>query len=297
MPKTPAWARNKHVFATLGLLAFAFSNGFIVSVGVAWAQTRPDLVSTDRLRVCADPADMPFSNKAKEGFENKIAALVADELKLPLHFYFMPQGPGFVRNTLGTTLCDVIMGYASGSDIVDHTNAYYASTYVLVTKKGGPLDGIDRLEDPRLKEAKLGIMAGTPPADHFMELGLTPKAKTYPLLVDRRYASPAEDAMHDVESGLIDGVVLWGPIAGYYAKMQSPPLSMTPLIEDKRPKLDYRIAFGIRRGEAEWKHRLNDVIRKRQKDIDAILQSYGVPLMPISGAAENAPSKTPGGGE
>jgi quinoprotein dehydrogenase-associated probable ABC transporter substrate-binding protein len=258
------------------------------------AQTRPDLVSTDRLRVCADPADMPFSDKAKEGFENKIAGVIADELKLPLHFYFMPQGPGYVRNTLGTTLCDVIIGYASASDIVDHTNPYYASTYVLVTKKGGPLDGVDRLEDPKLKNAKLGIMAGTPPADHFMELGLTPNAKTYPLLVDRRYASPNEDAMHDIESGLIDGAVLWGPIAGYYAKMQSPPLSVTPLIENKRPKFDFRIGFGIRRGESDWKHRLNDVIRKRKQDIEAILRAYGVPLVPIDSATEEAPPGTPG---
>ncbi len=287
MPKTPAWARNRLFCATLGLLA-------LILPGAARAQTRPDLVSTSRLRVCADPADMPFSDKAKEGFENKIAAVVADELKLPLHFYFMPQGPGYVRNTLGTTLCDVIIGYASASDIVDHTNPYYASTYVLVTKKGGPLDGIDRLEDPRLKNAKLGIMAGTPPADHFMQLGLTPNAKTYPLLVDRRYASPDEDAMRDIESGLIDGAVLWGPIAGYYAKKQSPPLSVTPLIENSRPKFDFRIAFGIRRGEADWKHRLNEVIRKRQKDIDAILQSYGVPLVPIDAAAEEAPVKASG---
>jgi mxaJ protein len=261
----------------------------LLAAAPALAQTRPDLVTTDRLRVCADPAAMPFSDKAGEGFENKIAEILADELKLPLHYFWMPQGPGFVRNTLGTDLCDVLIGYAAGSDIVDHTNAYYASTYVLVTKKGGSLDGIDRLEDPRLKERKLGVVAGTPPADHLLRLGLTVNAKTYPLLVDRRYESPAEDALRDVETGVIDAAILWGPIGGYFAQKASPPLSTTPLREDTRPLLAFRIAFGIRRNETDWKHRLNAVIRKRQKDIDAILSSYGVPLLPINAVPSEAP--------
>ncbi len=165
MPTTPAWVPNSFLAATKKTLALA-AVSLALTAGVASAQTRPDLVATDRLRVCADPADMPFSDRAREGFENKIAAVVADELKLPLHYYWMPQGPGFIRNTLSTTLCDVIIGYAAGSDIVDHTNPYYASTYVLVTQKGGPLDGVDRLEDPRLTESnargRRGHAAGRP---------------------------------------------------------------------------------------------------------------------------------------
>jgi mxaJ protein len=266
MPKTPAW-----VLISAALAASA-----------AAAQTRPDLVATDRVRVCADPADLPFSNKARQGFENKIAEILADELKLPLHYIWSPQGPGFVRNTLGTDLCDVILGAAVGSDIVDHTNAYYASTYVLVTKKGGPLDGIERLEDPRLKGSRLGVIAATPPADHLLALGLTDTAKTYPLLVDRRYASPAEDALKDVEAGVIDAAILWGPIGGYFANKASPPLSATPLKEDARPLFSFRIAFGIRHNEIDWKHRLNAAIANRQKDIDAVLASYGVPLLPLA---------------
>lgn len=285
MPTTPAWVLNRLFPAAMGMLALAFLTG------AAAAQTRPDLAATDRLRVCADPSDMPFSDKAREGFENKIAEVVADELKLPLHYYWMPQGPGFVRNTLGTTLCDVIIGYAAGSDIVDHTNPYYASTYVFVTKKGGPLDGIDRLEDPRLKDRKLGVIAGTPPADHFLSLGLTPDAKSYQLLVDRRYFNPAEDAIRDVESGVTEGAVLWGPIGGYYAKNASPALTVTPLREDTRPLFSFRISFGIRRDEIDWKHRLNAVIRKRRKDIDAILESYGVPLVPINAAVAEPPGR------
>ena len=270
---------------------------FLCAILAAWmlfaapvlAQTRPDLTVADRLRVCADPANMPFSNKAGEGFENKIAEIIADELKQPLHYFWMPQGPGFVRNTLGADLCDVIIGVAAGSDIVDHTNAYYASTYVLVAKKGGALDGVESLGDPRLKDAKLGVIAATPPADHLLRLGLTDNAKTYPLLVDRRYASPAEDALRDVESGLIDAAILWGPIGGFFAKKTTPPLSATPLRADQPPSFSFRIAFGIRRNEIDWKHRLNAAIHNRQKDIDAVLAAYGVPLLPLDSVRQEPP--------
>jgi quinoprotein dehydrogenase-associated probable ABC transporter substrate-binding protein len=283
MPKTPAWARNKRLLHAMAGLCVLTLQSLPVR-----AQTVPDLVTRDRLRVCADPANMPFSDKAGEGFENKIAEIVADELKRPLHYYWMPEGPGFVRNTLGADLCDVIMGYASGADIVDHTNPYYASTYVLVTRKGGPLDGVDRLEDPRLKGHKLGFVAATPPTDHLLRLGLAANAKIYDLLVDHRYSSPSEDAIRDLESGVTDAVILWGPIGGYYAKKASPPLTATPLVETSRPTFAFRIAFGIRRDESDWKHELNAVIRKRQNDIDAILKSYGVPLLPVQSVAPEA---------
>jgi mxaJ protein len=282
-----AWVRNKALGGALGVIVLALPAGS----ALAQMSTMPDLVARDRLRVCADPSNMPFSDKAGKGFENKIAEIVANELKRPLHYYWMPQGPGFIRNTLGTDLCDVIIGYASGSGLVDHTNPYYASTYVLVTKKGGPLDGVNRLEDPRLKGRRLGVMAATPPTDHMLKLGLMANAKIYDLLVDHRFFSPAKTAIKDLESGVTDAVILWGPIGGYYAKHASPPLTATPLIEKTRPYFSFRISFGIRRGELDWKHRLNAVIRKRQKDIDAVLTSYGVPLLPINSVAIEAPSR------
>ena len=279
-PKIPAWGseltrRSRRVGA--GFLAMWVS---VSVVDVALAQQVPELTAPDRLRVCADPSSLPFSNRDRAGFENKIADIVADELKLPLRYYWVPQGPGFVRNTLGSGLCDVIIGYASGADIVQHTNPYYTSTYVLVTKRGSPIDGVERLEDPRLKDAKLGVIAATPAADHLLRLGLTAGAKTYSLLVDRRYDSPAEEALADVSSGIIDGAILWGPIGGYFAsRAGGPAFSVSPLHEDVRPSLAFRITFGIRANEPNWKHRLNGVIRKRQKDIDAVLASYGVPLV------------------
>ncbi|MFA5122425.1 quinoprotein dehydrogenase-associated putative ABC transporter substrate-binding protein [Zavarzinia sp.] len=287
MPKPPAWAIR-------AALALALAPPLAAGAGGAAAQQVPELASTDRLRVCADPANMPFSDKAGEGFENKIAAIVADELKRPLRFFWVPQGPGAVRNSLGSGLCDVIIGYASGADIVQHSNPYYRSAYVLVVKAGGPLDGVDRLEDPRLQGHRLGVIAATPPADHLLRLGLTAEAKTYALLVDRRSDSPAEEALADLAAGTVDGVILWGPIGGYFSKKAAVPLKVTPLVkETERPALSFRITFGIRAGEIQWKHKLNDVIRKRRADIEAVLTSYGVPLVPDDGRLDESERDRP----
>jgi quinoprotein dehydrogenase-associated probable ABC transporter substrate-binding protein len=251
------------------------------------AQVRPELVSSDRLRVCADPANLPFSNKARAGFENKIAEIVADELKLPLHYYWMPQGPGFVRNTLGSDLCDVIIGYAIDADLVDHTIPYYASTYALVTRPDSPLAGVDHLDDARLKASRLGVIAATPPVDHLLRLGLTEQAKTYALLVDRRFSSPAEEALADLAAGAIDAAILWGPIAGYFAQQAATPLRVTPLRDKSRPPLAFAIGFGVRPNEPLWKHRLNAVIDKRRNDIEAVLKSFSAPLVPTDALPQN----------
>ncbi|MBB4197470.1 hypothetical protein CCR94_07080 [Rhodoblastus sphagnicola] len=269
----------------------------LTAAGAALAQTRPDLVSRDRLRVCADPSNLPYSDKAKAGFENRIAEIVADELKLPLRYFWMPQGPGFVRATLGEGMCDVIVGYAVGSDVVDHSNPYYASTYALVSRAGSGLENVETLDDPRLAGVKLGVIAATPPTDHLLRLGLLDKAKTYALLVDRRFASPAEEAIHDVETGAIDALAIWGPIGGYFAKKAAVPLAVAPLHADQRPALAYRIGFGLRRNELEWKHRLNDVIRARKKDFEAVLRDYGAPLVPIEAAPIGASSQRGEGAE
>jgi quinoprotein dehydrogenase-associated probable ABC transporter substrate-binding protein len=246
----------------------------------AAAQQRPAVVSDEAFRVCGDPANMPFSNRDEGGFENKIAELIAAEVKLPLRYFWMPQGPGFVRNTLGTKLCDVIIGYASGADPVQNTNAYYKSAFVLITKTGGPLDGVDRLSDERLKDKRIGLIAATPPADYMLRYGLVPKAKSYPLIVDRRYDSPAEAMISDIVSGEIDAGILWGPNGGWFARQAATPLTVTALThETNGPPMSFRITFGIRHGELEWKRRLNELIAGRQGEIDRILLGYGVPLL------------------
>lgn len=281
MRRRPASASEERLIpivaslATVALLAI-----LLLAPSGAGGQEIPSSVSTDTLRVCADPANMPFSDKKAEGFENRIADIVADELKVPVRYYFMPQGPGFVRNTLSKRLCDVVMGYAAGAGPLLHTNPYYQSVYVLVVKKGGPLDGVDRLSDPRLKGAKLGLMAATPPADHLLELGLLGNAKTYSLLVDHRYDSPAQEMIGDLAEGKIDGALLWGPLGGYYAKTAATPMTVVPLLhEAERPELAFRITMGVRPTDHAWKQTLNTILKKRQADIDKALLDFGVPLL------------------
>ncbi|MFL5115651.1 MAG: substrate-binding domain-containing protein [Microvirga sp.] len=252
----------------------------LIRPGAAAAQEIPDVVARDVLRVCADPHNMPFSNRKGQGFENRIAEIVADELKVPLRYYWLSQGPGFIANTLGSKLCDVVMGYAAGADPVQHTNPYYRSVYVLLVRRSAGLDGLDRLSDPRLQGKRLGVIAATPPVDHLLEEGLLATAKSYALLVDRSTETPAEDMIGDLIAGRIDGALLWGPIGGDLARRSAEPLTVIPLLHEReRPPLSYRITFGIRHNEQDWKRRLNQAIRKRQADFDRVLFDFGGPLL------------------
>jgi quinoprotein dehydrogenase-associated probable ABC transporter substrate-binding protein len=263
----------------IGLLVALPALAGVASDRAAHAQ-RVDLVDRTALRVCSDPANLPFSNDKGEGFENKIAEIVAADLKLPVEYTWFPQAIGFIRQTLFAKRCDVVMGYAQGDDLVLNTNHYYRSTYALVVRKGAGLDGIDNLEDPRLRGKRIGVIAGTPPTTAMALLGLIEHAKPYPLMVDRRYESPAERMIEDVQSSDIDAGVLWGPIAGYFASKANGDLKVVPLLKDAAGKrMAYRITFGVRPLEDEWKRQLNGLIAKRQGDIDAVLLQFGVPLL------------------
>ena len=252
----------------------------LVAPALAGEGSRVDLVNRLSLRVCADPANLPFSNDKVQGFENKIADIVAAELKVPVEYVWFPQATGFIRNTLFAKRCDVVLGYAQGDELVLNTNAYYRSVYTLVYRKGGSLDGVDALSDPRLKDKRLGIVAGTPPASTMAALGLIANAKPYPLMVDRRYDAPAERMIADIRSGEVDAGVLWGPIAGYLAARDGEKLTVVPLLKETvGPRLAYRITFGVRQGEDDWKRELNALIAKLQGRLDAVLLEYGVPLI------------------
>ena len=239
-----------------------------------------DLVNRQQLRVCSDPSDLPFSNEKGEGFENKIAGIIADELKLPLVYTWYPKSMGFIRLTLAAKKCDLIIGWGQGDEMVLNTNHIFRSVSALVYKPGAGLDGIDSLSDPRLKDKRVGIVAGTPPADYVAKYGLMTKAKPYRLVIDRRFESPAEEMMKDIRSGEIDVGIEWGPIAAYWASRGGDKLTVVPLLKEKGgPKLAYRITMGVRQGDDAWKRRLNEVIAKRQGDIDKVLLDYGVPML------------------
>lgn len=279
-PSAPARRRRPAGRRLAAVLAALPAAALLLAPAGGRAQQIPNSVADDSLRVCADPANMPFSDRKEAGFENRIAGIVADELKVPVRYYWMPQGPGFVRNSLSMRLCDVVIGYAAGADPVLHTNPYYTSVYVLVVKADGPLATVDSLADPRLKGHKLGVVAATPPADHLLAAGLLADAKTYSLLVDRRFESPGEAMIADLKGGVIDGALLWGPTGGYFAKQAGPGLKAIPLVKDtERPDLSYRITAGVRPTDHDWKQTLNLILRKRQADIDKVLLDYGVPLL------------------
>lgn len=261
------------------LLAVLLSMDLVAPVCAAEGQ-RTDLVNRTALRVCADPANMPFSNDKNEGFENKIAEIVAAELKVQVEYTWFPQATGFIRQTLFAKRCDVVIGYAQGDELVLNTNHYYRSTYALLYRAGTGLDGVVSLADPRLKDRRIGVIAGTPPANIMAQLGLIQRAKPYPLMVDRRYDSPGERMINDIRSGDIDAGVLWGPIAGYFAAKGGDKLLVVPLLKETgTPRMAYRITFGVRNLEDDWKRQLNAVIAKRQSDIDALLLQFGVPLL------------------
>jgi quinoprotein dehydrogenase-associated probable ABC transporter substrate-binding protein len=239
-----------------------------------------ELVDPKVLRVCADPRNLPFSNEKGEGFENKLAELLADKLQKKLDYVFFPQATGFVRMTLGAHRCDVIMGFPQGDDAVQGTNPYYRTAYALVAKQGSGLDDVTTLEDERLKSKHIGIVAGTPPATNMAVAGLMANAKPYALMIDTRIDSSAEAMIKDLAKGEIDAGVLWGPLAGYYAKQANPPLHVTPLVKETTgPKLVYRIGMGVRAADQNWKRQLNRLIQENQPAINKILLDFGVPLL------------------
>ncbi|HWJ17795.1 MAG TPA: substrate-binding domain-containing protein, partial [Geobacterales bacterium] len=249
----------------------------VASWSVAYAEDSEEpsssleLIDPHVFRVCADPRNLPFSNEAGEGFENKLAELFAEKLDKKVAYAWYPGATGFVRNTLNAHKCDVIMGFPQGSDIAQVTNPYYRTAYTLIFKPGNGLDGVDSLDDPILKTKRIGIVAGTPPATYMARKGLLAKAKSYPLTIDTRFDSTSHAMIDDLGSGEIDAGILWGPIAGYYAKNANPKLSIAPLIKEQGgPRLAFRIGMGVRSSDQEFKRLLNRMIPENQREIDAI---------------------------
>jgi quinoprotein dehydrogenase-associated probable ABC transporter substrate-binding protein len=269
------------------LIAVATGSGAVMLAGervVAQQSESGDLslelVDPNVFRACDDPRNMPFSAEDGSGFENKIAAMFAGKLGKSLAYVWYPGSPGFVRNTLGAYKCDVIMGVPQGYDLAQVTNPYYRSVYALVFKTGSGLDGVDNLSDERLKSKRIGIVARTPPSDYMVTNGLMAKAKPYPLVIDTRIDSSAAAMMQDLASGDVDAGILWGPMAGYYAKNAKSPTTVVPLTKDKGgPRLAFYTGMGVRYADQEWRRTLNRLIQENQPEISRLLLSYGVPLL------------------
>jgi quinoprotein dehydrogenase-associated probable ABC transporter substrate-binding protein len=273
------------VFAVPAMLAGAGASAQIgppadTAPGASQSQGPFELVDPKVFRVCADPHNLPYSDANGSGFENRIAELFANELGKSISFTWYPNAPGFVSKTLTLYKCDIIMGMPQGDDIVQVTNPYYHTAYALVFRPGQGLDGVDALTDARLKDKRIGVIAGTPPATNLVLDGLIAKAKSYPLVVDTRYDSSIAAMVRDIVDGTIDAGVLWGPLAGHYAKQSREPLTVVPLLKETNgARMTYRIGMGVRYSDQNWKRQLNQLIRAKQAEITAILLSYGVPLL------------------
>lgn len=244
---------------------------------------RAEMISRTELRVCADPHNLPFSNEAREGFENRIAEIVGADMELPVSYVWFPQVTGFVRNTLRARECDLVMGTVSGDGIMDSTNPYYHTGYMIVTRTA---DGITArsVGDPALASKRFGVIAATPPTDLLVRYHLMDQVKPYSLRVDTRISNPPRAMLQDLVDGVIDVALVWGPPAGYAIKREH--LSLTANFiepEPNAPRLDYRIAMGVRANEPEWRRRINQAIGKHKAEIAAVLADFGVPMLDEQG--------------
>ncbi|MGC2410272.1 MAG: quinoprotein dehydrogenase-associated putative ABC transporter substrate-binding protein [Methyloceanibacter sp.] len=276
--------------STLGRLACSLNRTILTALAaasllVASASAQPESGGNIWLHVCADPNNLPFSNEKGEGFENKLAELIASKLNMQVVYTFLPQVMGQIAKLPGNGQCDILMGYAQGTGLVEDTNPYYRTSYVLIYRRDDQsLAGVEALSDDRLKSKKIGIIARTPPASIMAMNGLMANAKSFEVNADRISASPATDVIGAIASGEIDAGILWGPLGGYYAQRSKVPLALVPLVKEKAgPTAIYGITMGVRPNEPEWKHKLNKLIAENQGDINTMLSEYDVPLLDEEG--------------
>ena len=241
--------------------------------------------SETALRVCADPNNLPFSNEKREGFENKIAELLGKEMNLPVEYTWWAQRRGFFRNTLRAGLCDVVIGVPESFELADTTAPYYRSTYVFVSRRDRNLE-IKSFDDEALKTLKIGVVmigddgTNTPPAHALARRGITKNVAGYMIYGDYREANPPARIVGAVAKDEVDVAIVWGPLAGYFAKKERVPLEIQPVT----PQIDlpylpfvYDISVGVRRGEDELKTRIEQILSQRRSEIEKILDEYNVP--------------------
>ena len=249
---------------------------------VASAGERPN-----ELRVCADPNNLPFSNAKGEGFENKIAELVAKEMGARVKYTWWAQRRGFIRNTLNAFDCDVVIGVPTSFDLTAVTVPYDRSTYVFVTRRDRHIH-LASFDDPLLRKLRIGVQlvgddgANTPPVHALGARGIRGNLKGYSIYGDYRQPHPPSRIVDAVANGEVDVAIVWGPLAGYFGARERVPLDLAPV----SPQVDlpflpevFDVSMGVRRQDKALKERLDSIIEKNRKAIDAILDSYHVPRL------------------
>ena len=254
-----------------------------------------------QLRVCADPDNLPFSNERQEGFENRIAQFLAQEMQATLKYTWWPQRRGFLRNTLQARSCDVLIGVPKGYDPVLTTTPYYRTTYVLVYRQDRDR-GIRSLDDTVLRHLKIAVnligddYQNPPPAQALAARGVVGNLVGFATFYNTEQRP--QTIIDAVARGDVDIAIVWGPLAGYFAPKESVPLAFVPLpdsVDRTGLPMAYDIAMGVRRSDRALGQQLNDIIARRQSEIARILDEYHVPRLPLARSAspsDSAPSGT-----
>ena len=243
--------------------------------------------SGTQFRVCADPENLPFSNQRLEGFENKIADVIAKDLGATVSYIWWGQRRGFIRNTMNATLkegrCDVMIGAPQGYDLVRTTKPYYRSTYVVVYRKDKGLQ-IKSLDDPILKKIKIGVhllgedYSNPPPVHELAKRGIVGNVIGFDTFYSDK--NPPSTIIDAVASGKIDAAIVWGPAAGYFVLHQQVPMEMVPIPSGKGDlPFTFDISMGVKRGEDALSAQVEKALSNRRAEITRILKDYGVPLL------------------
>ena len=236
------------------------------------------------LRVTADPNNLPFSNEAREGFENKIAELIAKELDVNLEYSWRAQRRGFFRETLKENRADLVLGVPAHFDLALTTAPYYRSSYVFVYRKDRGLD-LHSLDDPSLRKLKVGVQmigndgVNTPPAHALANRGIIDNVVGYTVYGNYAEKNPPARAVDAVANGEVDVAIVWGPLGGYFAGKERVPLAVVPVAPAADPHLPFTfsIAMGVRKDDKELRDRINEILARKSSEIEAILDQYGVP--------------------
>ena len=252
----------------------------IVGAAGATLSRRP----TAPLRVCADPNNLPFSNQRLEGMENRLADLIGREMHVPVNYVWWAQRRGFFRNTLDAGRCDVVLGVPTDLRFVLTTQPYYRSSYVWLTRKDRRL-AIESFDDPRLARLRIGVQlvgdgANTPPMEALARRGLAPNLVGYTVFGDYSKPNPPARIVDAVARGEVDVAVVWGPLAGFFARRSSVPLALRPVPEAVSPgeaSSAFSISFGVRKGDDALRVELDRILRQRRAEVEQILADYGVP--------------------
>lgn len=246
------------------------------------------------LRVCADPNNLPFSNAKREGFENRIADILGQELGAKVEYTWWAQRRGFIRNTLKAGKCDLVMGLPAHFDLALTTKPYYRSSYVFVTRRDRHLN-IRSFDDPQLRKLEIGVQLigddynNTPPAHALARRHIVDNVKGYLVYGDYRDAVPTAQILDALVKGDIDVAVVWGPLAGYYAQKSGVPLALRPVlphVDQSWLPMEYAISLGVRHGDRKLRDEIDAAMARRQADIQKLLHDYGVPLVTPNQTAE-----------